>query len=91
MTDDDYKELMLFHIMLSDEDISDYNYAAVDNDGGLFVYGLRPCKIIRDDAPLTKIQWTPREEADGFSANSNYAVVATLPVPRDWTKTLIKL
>lgn len=44
MSIDDYKELMRFHILLCDEDISEHHYAAVDKNGSIWVYaGIPMC------------------------------------------------
>lgn len=90
MTEDDYKELMKFHIMLSDYDLSDQRYAAVDPDGGLYTYQKRPSSTYRQAGG--NLMWTPREEVDNINImTSNYKVIAVLPLPINWTKTLIRI
>ena len=42
MTLDDFHELMRFHVMMSDYDLSGYTYAAVDEDKHLFIYKAKP-------------------------------------------------
>jgi len=83
MTLDDYKELMKFHLLLTNEDLSGMNYAAVDSDGSLWVYKNIPAPTI-DDADL----W----ELDGYKMN-DAKFLDNLPksYPLDWKDTLITL
>lgn len=89
MTEDDYKELMRFHLLLADADISKMRYAAVDRDGGLHAYAYKPVDLSLREKDY---QWTPREEADNDGATqSSYMFISKLPNLIDWTKTLIKI
>jgi len=95
MTLDDYKELMKFHLLLSDEDISNMNYAAVDRDGLLCVYGSEPSNentFNKITKLLSENQWTPREEIDDrMTGRSNFIFIARLSEPEDWKQTLMEL
>lgn len=42
MSTDEYKELMKFHILLTDINIEGANYAAVDTDGEMNVFEHKP-------------------------------------------------
>ena len=44
MTIDEYKELMKFHLLLTNEDLTVYKYAAVSENGELYVYIKAPIK-----------------------------------------------
>lgn len=42
MTEDDYKELIKFHLMFTVKDLSDVNFVAVDFDGWVWGYNEHP-------------------------------------------------
>jgi len=76
MTLDDYKELMKFHLLLSDKDLSVFTHFAVDSDGSMWGYS---------DEPTVGIEiW---DNNDGIAADS----IVKLPVPLNWKDTLIKI
>lgn len=79
---DDYKELMKFHIMFCDIDLSDFNYAAVDRDGKLHAYLYKPVDLSEKEKDY---QWTLR------ATQSRYTFISKLPELIDWTKTLIEI
>lgn len=91
MNINEYKQLMFFYLF--DINTSRWNYAAVDSDGGLHVYKMKPLIVEKSDPDYNSEIWTPREEIDDPHGTSDYDVVCSMPVESgvDWTKTLIKL
>ena len=61
---------------MSEKDLSIYNYAASDSDGGLWVYGEHP--IINGEI------W---DNPDGIMADQ----VTKLSIPPNWKEAMIKL
>lgn len=79
---DNYKELILFHLMFTDEDIHDYSYAAVDGNGDLMVY-MREPQISEFNTHL----WTDGGLRDD-GKYGGYMYLATLPEHVSWKDTL---
>jgi len=91
MTTIEYKELMKFHLLLCDYNIDRFNYAAVDSDGNLYVYGLEPINQKLKNNSF-RSQWTPAEEvADALTSAANFQLITTMTRPLNWKDTLIKL
>jgi len=78
MNIDEYKELIKFHILFSECNLSEYNYAAVDKNGELWVYNNLP---------------TYEEYIHLWEINTSTSAthIITLEPPIDAGKTLIKL
>lgn len=82
MTDDEYRELMRFHIMLSDDgvDISNYKYAAVDSDGLLCLYATKPFP----SKTFNQGEWDSLDDYYEY-----YSI--ELPEPPNWKEAIIEL
>lgn len=81
MTTDDYKELMLFHIMFTDIYIGGFRYAAADSDGSLWIYFDAP--FIDPDKHVKGGMW----EMLGLGCKKIY----NLPTHKYWNETLIEI
>jgi len=78
MNIEEYKALMLYELLMSGDDLSEYNYAAVDHDGLLHAYETQPkVDTIFDD-------WTNKKE-------TFWIYVCSMTPPEKWKDTLIKL
>lgn len=80
MTLDEFKQLMFFEILMSGEDVEKYNYAAVDDDGHVYVYIHLPDRIIENEYGTTKGVWSSKPR--NFSIEHNKYPVPD-PVPND--------
>ena len=75
MNINDYKELMLFHLM--DVNTTRYKYAAVDADGELCAYIIKPI--------LEMYYWINMEDEADFES------ICMMTPPEDFKMTLIEL
>jgi len=99
MTLDEYKELIKFHILTSDINLSIYNYAAVDANGKLHSYECEPMVETKKDIHKGYIidQWIPLHEYNENNGIVNDAIgtefkfIYNLPSHPQWRETLIKL
>jgi len=69
------KALMRYYLLMCNHDLSNHNYAAVDADGGLFVYDNEPRVDYRDN------EWL----------DNDYQHITMLEKCELWKDTLIKL
>lgn len=83
MTIDEYKELMKFNILLSDIDLEGYKYAAVDDDGEVWVYTHMP------RIGASKVEWELTDTE--VSKGADYEAVCVMESYDDWQDTLIEL
>jgi len=87
MNIEEYKELMKFHILLSEFDLSEYNYAAVDGDGDLYVFCACPVLVNNMGDSDDELVWYN----DKNNNNSHYKKIVTLSVSPYWKETLIEI
>lgn len=85
MTLDDYKQLMLWHMM--DADLTGYHYASVDGDGKLHLYRYKPVIALWGDRI-----WLPLEEHENTGEDSHFAVISQLTSGNvHWKDSLMQL
>jgi len=86
MTIDEYKELIKFHILTSSYSI-DYKYAAVDMDGDLYLYLIKP--VIEHDEIVWSLSGIDNDL--GLGVIDPYTYLTKIPPHKDWNKILLKL
>lgn len=74
----DYIELMKFHILMCEDDISDFKYAAVNANGNMWLYRKKPHKNHHEQI------WSN----DRYYTNK---FVATLEPHIDWDCTVVEI
>ena len=91
MTDDQFEQLILFHLI--DVDLTDINYLAVDYDGEI-VYGIdRPLHPVKKMSSVDNnliVRWFPEEQYN-FSRLSSIFISDKHNVPENHKHVMIKL
>ena len=83
MKHSDFKELMKFHILLSDSKIpDDYKYFAADENGELHGYLQKPKK----GTGLDEVQWIPHDDY-----YEEWEFVSNMTPSELWGKVILKL
>lgn len=87
MSEDDYKELMRFHLLFCEQNIDTYDYAAVDSDGHLWVY--RELPVIKNQEA-----WVNEDiilSTQLIQKMDKHELIQKMDKHEDWDKTLIEL
>jgi len=85
MTDEEYKQLILFYLI--DFDTSGYLYAAVDENGSLYLYKCVPILYQANNK-----MWTLTKEIDDTNGALRYLTTGIIMSPYDnWNKVVVKL
>jgi len=86
-----YRELIRFHVLTSNEDLTGMTHAAVDEDGGIFVYNKKP--LTNDEVgKLSNNDFWVCDESD-TTVIAKYVSVGKMEIPEELSmcKLIIKL
>jgi len=76
----EYKALMMLELLMCNHDLSNHNYAAVDEDGELCVYILYP------ETSGHESYWYPCGSDDGY-----FITIGTMKEPDNYREAIIQI